>query len=49
MPLISSAGLSPCRDKVKDHSKDNVLIEYEYALKVRDIATYRKGVVNFCH
>lgn len=33
VPLISSAGLQPCRSRERDHSHDNVLIEYEYALQ----------------
>ena len=32
--LISSAALTNVRDYSRDHAKDNVLLEYEIALKV---------------
>ncbi len=33
--LISSAALEKVRDENQDHTHDNVLLEYEMALKVR--------------
>jgi hypothetical protein len=36
LPLISRKGLTNIRDPAKDHSHDNVLLEYEIALKVLD-------------
>jgi hypothetical protein len=32
LPLMSSAGLSPLRDATRNHSGDNVLLEYQIAL-----------------
>jgi hypothetical protein len=32
--LISSKGLGPCRDRHNDHSSDNLLLEYQMALKI---------------
>ena len=34
IPLISSLGLAPAKDNTKDHSYDNVLIEYQLALHI---------------
>lgn len=34
--LISRAGLSPVRDPSRDHSIDNVLLEYETALRIKN-------------
>ena len=36
VPLISSPGLAPARDDTKDHSYDNVLIEYQLALHIAE-------------
>lgn len=33
--LISRSGLAKVRDELQDHTYDNVLLEYETALKVR--------------
>jgi hypothetical protein len=32
LPLMSSAGLAPLRDMTRNHSLDNVLLEYQIAL-----------------
>ena len=36
VPLISSPGLAPAKDDTKDHSYDNVLIEYQLALHIAE-------------
>lgn len=35
--LISSAGLAPCRDFRRDHTYDNVLLEYQTALELNEM------------
>ena len=36
IPLISAAALAPAMDRTRDHSKDNLLLEYQIALSVLD-------------
>jgi len=43
--LISRAGLAPIRDPNRDHSIDNVLLEYETALRIKSSSRQNSGYI----
>lgn len=43
--LISRAGLAPVRDPTRDHSIDNVLLEYETALRIKNSSRQNSGYI----